>query len=139
MCIMKMIEVALMQTTIIVFYTYWILKYFHKCHCMTMLYLSSVINICLISISTQEELDMKVLKFQNKKLAEKIEQRRHVENDLKKRIDQLENRQRTNDAVLMIVNRYWNQVSLVLLMTRTSSLGVEQSLGVTPKTWEINS
>ena len=106
---------------------------------MTMLYLSSVINICLISISTQEELDMKVLKFQNKKLAEKIEQRRHVENDLKKRIDQLENRQRTNDAVLMIVNRYWNQVSLVLLMTRTSSLGVEQSLGVTPKTWEINS
>ncbi|XP_069135020.1 E3 ubiquitin-protein ligase Bre1-like [Argopecten irradians] len=55
-----------------------------------------------------EELDMKVLKFQNKKLVERIELRRRAEDELRKRIDQLENRQRTDDAVLMIVNRYWN-------------------------------
>lgn len=60
--------------------------------------------------SLQEELDMKVLVFQNKKLAERIEQRKKAETELKKRIEQLENRQRTDDAVLMIVNRYWNQV-----------------------------
>lgn len=54
---------------------------------------------------------MKVLRFQNKKLAERVEQRKRAEDELKRRIDQLENRQRTDDAVLMIVNRYWNQVS----------------------------
>ena len=58
----------------------------------------------------QEELDIKVLQFQNKKLAERIEQRRKAEDDLRKRIEQLEQRQTTDDAVLCIVNRYWNQV-----------------------------
>ncbi|PVD32731.1 hypothetical protein C0Q70_08176 [Pomacea canaliculata] len=61
------------------------------------------------SIYSLEELDMKVLVFQNKKFSERIEQRKKVENELRKRIEQLENRQRTDDAVLMIVNRYWNQ------------------------------
>lgn len=58
---------------------------------------------------------MKVLRFQNKKLAERVEQRKRAEDELKRRIDQLENRQRTDDAVLMIVNRYWNQVSLLFV------------------------
>lgn len=55
-------------------------------------------------------MDVKVLQFQNKKLAERIEQRRRAEEELKKRIEQLEQRQSTDDAVLCIVNRYWNQV-----------------------------
>ena len=55
-------------------------------------------------------MDMKVLQFQNKKLVERIDQRKRAEEELHKRIEQLENRQRTDDAVLMIVNRYWNQV-----------------------------
>ncbi|KAL8597186.1 hypothetical protein ACOMHN_022233 [Nucella lapillus] len=62
------------------------------------------------SIYSLEELDMKVLVFQNKKLSERIEQRKKAESELRKRIEQLENRQRTDDAVLMIVNRYWNQL-----------------------------
>ena len=62
-------------------------------------------------------MDLKVLQFQNKKLAERIEQRKRAEEELHKRIEQLENRQRTDDAVLMIVNRYWNQVSI----SRTAS------------------
>jgi len=53
-----------------------------------------------------------VLAFQNKKLAERIEQRKRAEEELRKRIEQLEFRQRTDDAVLMIVNRYWNQVQM---------------------------
>lgn len=53
---------------------------------------------------------MQVLKFQNKKLQERIEQRRKAEEELRKRIEQLEQRQTTDDAVLCIVNRYWNQV-----------------------------
>ena len=50
-------------------------------------------------------MDMKVLKFQNRKLAERIEFRKKTEEDLKKRIEQLEQRQTTDDAVLCIVNR----------------------------------
>ena len=60
---------------------------------------------------------MKVLRFQNKKLVERIEQRKRSEDELKRRIDSLENRQRTDDAVLMIVNRYWNQVRELILFT----------------------
>ena len=55
-------------------------------------------------------MDIKVLQFQNKKLVERIEQRRKAEEQLKQRIEQLEQRQTTDDAVLCIVNRYWNQV-----------------------------
>ncbi|KAL4223065.1 E3 ubiquitin-protein ligase BRE1A [Mactra antiquata] len=62
------------------------------------------------SIYSLEQMDMKVLQFQNKKLVERIEQRKRAEEELHKRIEQLENRQRTDDAVLMIVNRYWNQL-----------------------------
>ncbi len=53
---------------------------------------------------------MKTLQFQNKKLTERIEQRRKAEADLRARMEQLEQRQTTDDAVLCIVNRYWNQV-----------------------------
>jgi E3 ubiquitin-protein ligase BRE1 len=62
-------------------------------------------------------MDIKVLQFQNKKLAERIEQRRRAEEDLKKRIEQLEQRQTTDDAVLCIVNRYWNQVRAAMLIS----------------------
>ena len=58
-------------------------------------------------------MDIKVLQFQNKKLVERIEQRRKAEEQLKQRIEQLEQRQTTDDAVLCIVNRYWNQVRKV--------------------------
>ncbi|XP_005102459.1 E3 ubiquitin-protein ligase Bre1 [Aplysia californica] len=67
-------------------------------------------SLQLGKIYSLEELDLKVLVFQNKKLAERIEQRKKAETELRKRIEQLENRQRTDDAVLMIVNRYWNQL-----------------------------
>ncbi|CAG5126913.1 unnamed protein product, partial [Candidula unifasciata] len=67
-------------------------------------------SLQLGKIYSLEELDLKVLVFQNRKLAERIEQRKKAETELKKRIEQLENRQRTDDAVLMIVNRYWNQL-----------------------------
>ena len=58
----------------------------------------------------QEEMDIKVLQFQNKKLCERIDLRRRNEDELKRRIEQLEQRQATDDAVLVIVNRYWNQL-----------------------------
>ncbi|CAH1406685.1 unnamed protein product [Nezara viridula] len=62
-------------------------------------------------ISTLEEMDIKVLQFQNKKLAQRLEQRNRVETELRLRIEQLEKRQTQDDAVLNVVNRYWNQLN----------------------------
>ena len=58
----------------------------------------------------QEEMDLKVLQFKNKKLAERLEQRQAVEDELRERIEKLEKRQATDDATLLLVNRYWGQV-----------------------------
>ncbi|KAJ6644644.1 E3 ubiquitin-protein ligase Bre1, partial [Pseudolycoriella hygida] len=63
------------------------------------------------SVSTLEEMDIKVLKFQHKKLAQRIEQRIRCESELRQRIEQLEKRQTQDDAVLNVVNRYWNQLN----------------------------
>ncbi|XP_014206053.1 E3 ubiquitin-protein ligase Bre1 isoform X2 [Copidosoma floridanum] len=62
-------------------------------------------------ISTLEEMDMKVLQFQNKKLAQRLDQRQRLEIELRQRIEQLEKRQTQDDAVLNVVNRYWNQLN----------------------------
>lgn len=62
-------------------------------------------------VSTLEEMDIKVLQFQNKKLAQRIEQRLRTESELRQRIEQLEKRQTQDDAVLNVVNRYWNQLN----------------------------
>ncbi|XP_026481796.1 E3 ubiquitin-protein ligase Bre1 isoform X2 [Ctenocephalides felis] len=56
-------------------------------------------------------MDIKVLQFQNKKLAQRIEQRHRSEAELRQRIEQLEKRQTQDDAVLNVVNRYWNQLN----------------------------
>lgn len=56
-------------------------------------------------------MDSKVLQFKNKKLAERLEQRQACEDELRERIEKLEKRQATDDATLLIVNRYWAQVN----------------------------
>ncbi|ETE66457.1 E3 ubiquitin-protein ligase BRE1A [Ophiophagus hannah] len=58
----------------------------------------------------QEEMDLKVLQFKNKKIAERLEQRQVFEDELRERIEKLEKRQATDDATLLIVNRYWKQL-----------------------------
>ncbi|KAL7643958.1 UNVERIFIED_CONTAM: hypothetical protein RMT77_005970 [Armadillidium vulgare] len=65
--------------------------------------------VLLGAISTLDEMDMKVLRFQNHKLYQRLDQRKRVEDDLKSRIEQLEKRQTQSDDVLTIINRYWNQ------------------------------
>uniref|UniRef100_A0A674HVF9 E3 ubiquitin protein ligase n=1 Tax=Taeniopygia guttata TaxID=59729 RepID=A0A674HVF9_TAEGU len=55
-------------------------------------------------------MDVKVLQFRNKKLAERLEQRQVCEDELRERIEKLEKRQATDDATLRLVNRFWAQV-----------------------------
>ncbi|XP_063791560.1 E3 ubiquitin-protein ligase BRE1B isoform X2 [Pseudophryne corroboree] len=66
--------------------------------------------IRLGGISSTEEMDMKVLQFKNKKLAERLEQRQGFEDELREKIEKLEKRQATDDATLLIVNRYWSRL-----------------------------
>lgn len=74
----------------------------------SLLFLTSVSLVC----SEQEEMDMKVLQFKNKKLCERLEQRQAMEDELREKIEKLEKRQATDDTTLLIVNRYWSQVLL---------------------------
>uniref|UniRef100_A0A8V5H0Q0 E3 ubiquitin protein ligase n=1 Tax=Melopsittacus undulatus TaxID=13146 RepID=A0A8V5H0Q0_MELUD len=54
-----------------------------------------------------EEMDLKVLQFRNKRLAERLEQRQVCEDELRERIERLEERQATDDSTLRLVNRSW--------------------------------
>uniref|UniRef100_H2YL13 E3 ubiquitin protein ligase n=1 Tax=Ciona savignyi TaxID=51511 RepID=H2YL13_CIOSA len=60
-------------------------------------------------ISSLEEMDLKTLKFQNKKLSERIEVRRQVERELEAQIETMQAKQTATDATLSLVNRYWDQ------------------------------
>lgn len=44
-------------------------------------------------------------------LQKRLDQRHRVEIELRQRIEQLEKRQTQDDAVLNVVNRYWNQLN----------------------------
>lgn len=65
------------------------------------------------TIANLEELDVKTLQFQNQKLGLRLTQRIQIEEDLRTRIDQLEKRQTQDDAVINVINRYWNQLNEV--------------------------
>lgn len=42
---------------------------------------------------------------------QRLEDRKRIENELRQRIEQLEKRQTQDDAVLNVINRYWNQLN----------------------------
>jgi len=63
------------------------------------------------SISTLDEMDVKILQFQILKLRQRLELRQKEEGELRQRIEQLEKRQTQDDAVLNVMNRYWNQLN----------------------------
>eukprot|EP00061_Rhincodon_typus_P007518 g29284.t1 len=57
----------------------------------------------------REELDIRTLQNKNRKLAEVIDQRQTIEDELREQIEKLVKRQATDDATLLILNRYWCQ------------------------------
>ncbi|CAJ1058540.1 E3 ubiquitin-protein ligase BRE1A [Xyrichtys novacula] len=65
--------------------------------------------IKLGGVSNSEEQDIKALQAKNRKLGEALDQRQVIEDELRERIERLETRQATDDASLLILNRYWNQ------------------------------
>lgn len=73
--------------------------------------LSLVTSLATMKVSTLEEMDANVLSFQHTKLKQRFELLRKQEADLRERIVQLENRQTQDDAILNVINRYWNQLN----------------------------
>lgn len=65
----------------------------------------SISFICL-----QEEMDVQVLKFQNKKLSEKLEEIKMEEESFKIQIEEFKKRERDNTELLSVIHRAWNQV-----------------------------
>lgn len=72
------------------------------------------VQCALTCTSAQEEMDIRTLQTKNRKLAEMLDQRQAIEDELREHIEKLERRQATDDASLLIINRYWNQVSNML-------------------------
>nr|XP_015209463.1 PREDICTED: E3 ubiquitin-protein ligase BRE1A-like [Lepisosteus oculatus] len=65
--------------------------------------------IKLGGVSNTEEQDIRALQVKNRKLGEALDQRQVIEDELRDRAERLERRQATDDASLLILNRYWNQ------------------------------
>ncbi|KAM6471032.1 E3 ubiquitin-protein ligase BRE1A [Liasis olivaceus] len=70
---------------------------------------TTVETIKLGGVSSTEELDIRTLQTKNRKLAEMLDQRQAIEDELREHIEKLERRQATDDASLLIINRYWSQ------------------------------
>ncbi|XP_048472465.1 uncharacterized protein LOC109925851 [Rhincodon typus] len=70
---------------------------------------AKVETIKLGSDTSTEELDIRTLQNKNRKLAEVIDQRQTIEDELREQIEKLVKRQATDDATLLILNRYWCQ------------------------------
>jgi E3 ubiquitin-protein ligase BRE1 len=51
------------------------------------------------------------LRYQNRRLAERLQQRQRLEADLRSRIEQLEKKQTNDEAITYVINRYWNQLN----------------------------
>ncbi|MBN3299407.1 BRE1A ligase, partial [Amia calva] len=66
--------------------------------------------IKLGGVSNTEEQDIRALQVKNRKLGESLDQRQVIEDELRERAERLERRQATDDASLLILNRYWSQV-----------------------------
>uniref|UniRef100_A0A3P8VPI0 E3 ubiquitin protein ligase n=1 Tax=Cynoglossus semilaevis TaxID=244447 RepID=A0A3P8VPI0_CYNSE len=73
--------------------------------------------IKLGGVSNNEEQDIKALQVKNRKLGESLDQRQVIEDELRERIERLETRQATDDASLLILNRYWNQLDENIKLT----------------------
>mgnify|MGYP002803978355 CR=1 FL=1 len=61
-------------------------------------------------VSTEEEMDNQVLRFQNKKLGERLEEMKVEEENLKIQMEEYKKRERDNTELLSVIHRAWNQM-----------------------------
>lgn len=75
-----------------------------------------------------------MLKIQNKNLSERLLQRKRLEEDLKEKIDLLQNRKLADDSKLCIIDRYWTQLdeNLRLMLERFDNTSENSSAEMKP-------
>lgn len=62
------------------------------------------------AVSTEDEMNMKVLKFQNKKLGERLEELKIEEEKLKDQVDELKKQRESDLNIISVINRHWMQL-----------------------------
>jgi E3 ubiquitin-protein ligase BRE1 len=77
-------------------------------------------------------LDIKVLKIQNKNLSERLVQRQKLENELREKLDKINERKLSDDNKICIVDRYWTQLDedlrIILERFDSSNLANEEQI-----------
>lgn len=62
------------------------------------------------SVSTEDEMNLKVLRFQNKKLGERLEELKIEEEKLKEQVDELKKQRESDLDIISVINRHWMQL-----------------------------
>lgn len=65
--------------------------------------------------STSEDLDLNILRFQNKKLADRLLTRQRAESDLRFRIEHLEKKQTNAEAIVYVISRYLPRFLFIII------------------------
>lgn len=92
------------------------------------------IRIC--SVSGTVDIDAKVLTVQHYKLSERFRLKEKQKDQLQKRVEQLENRQAQDDAMLCIINRSWNKFDeevRILLQRFDNETSIEEEIATESK------
>ena len=72
--------------------------------------------------SVQDEMNLKVLKFQNKKLGERLEELKVEEEKLKDQVDELKKQRESDLNIISVINRHWMQVFFVVVVVLLCAL-----------------
>jgi len=89
------------------------------------------------SVATEEELDIKVLKFQNAKLYAKLEEKNIMLEDLNSKISELDRLRANDQTIISTLNIAWNQLDedvMILLERFTESKEEENSCAMSDST-----
>lgn len=62
------------------------------------------------SVSTEDEMNLKVLQFQNKKLGERLEELKIEEEKLKEQVEELKKQRESDLDIISVINRHWMQL-----------------------------
>ena len=68
-----------------------------------------MVDACTYCI-LQDEMNLKVLQFQNKKLGERLEELKIEEEKLKEQVDELKKQRESDLDIISVINRHWMQV-----------------------------
>lgn len=81
------------------------------------------------AVANEDELDLKVLQFQNKKLGERLEELKVEEEKLKDQVEKLKKQRESDMNIISVINRHWMQLDedIKTILQRYEGIGEEDS------------